>query len=155
MSDQGKLGGFTDEVGELFKDAGKATVREVKDMGKIAKAQITGNYSDSSSNKPQTEIKPDDKKAGKKDPITGKTPPTKQQLNDLKQQTAQLQMAQLKKVRAELEKQRLKVSGQQQTGSPQVGPEVKEENKKPKDDAVQKTLKSSKSTGEFKGLIGG
>lgn len=127
---------ITDEVGE-----------QLKDFGKVAKKQVTGD----DSTKPQENIRSLDDARDKKDPITGKKPPTKQQLSTLQQQTAQLAQARLKKVREELEKQRLQVTQQVQagTGQEEAG------KKKSKDDAVAKTLKASKSTGEFKGLIGG
>lgn len=125
------ISSITDEVGE-----------QLKDFGRIAKKQITSNVSNETK---------DPKKDKKVDPVTGKKPPTKQQLSTLQQQTAQLAQARLKKVREELEKQRLQVT-QVQAGKPQ---EQASNAKKPKDDAVAKTLKASKSTGEFKGLIGG
>lgn len=126
---------ITDEVGE-----------QLKDFGRIAKKQITSNVSNETK---------DPKKDKKVDPVTGKKPPTKQQLSTLQQQTVQLAQARLKKVREELEKQRLKISGQQTAvSSQQAGPVIREKEKK-QDDAVAKTLKASKSTGEFKGLIGG
>lgn len=145
---------ITDEVGEFIKDSGKAAVREVKDFGKVAKTQISGQPGSGDSGS-QVQEKRSDSASDKKDPVTGKPVPTKRQLTDLKTQTAQLQLAKLKKVRDDLAQQRLKVSGQQQTTQDGTGPEVKQEDKKPKDDAVKNTLKGSKSTGEFKGLVGG
>lgn len=132
---------ITDEVGE-----------QLKDFGKVAKKQVTGD----DSTKPQENIRSLDDARDKKDPITGKKPPTKQQLSTLQQQTAQLAQARLKKVREELEKQRIQVTQAKQVNQVQsgLGPEVKKTEKK-QDDAVAKTLKASKSTGEFKGLIGG
>lgn len=139
----------------FIKTVSDEIVSEAKDFGRIAKKQITGN-NDTSAGSGSDINNTSDKVDKTRDPITGKKPPTKQQLSDLKNQTAQLQMVKLKKVREELEKQRLKVSGQQPGGSGQeVGPEVKHDDKAPKDDAVAKALKGSKSTGEFKGLIGG
>ncbi len=99
-----------------------------------------------------------DPKTGKKvDPVTGKTQPSKKMLTQLSQQVAQLAQTRLKKVREELEKQRLKIDepAAAKAMAGETGPEVKAEEKKPKEDIVQKTLKASKSTGEFKGLIGG
>lgn len=128
-----------------FKDE---IVEQIKDFGRIAKAQAVGDQKQEESGVSRP------KKVDKIDPVTGKKPPTKQQLNNIQQQTAQLAQARLKKVREDLEKQRLKVT-QEAQNNPHGGPEIKQEKKPSVDDAVQKTLKASKSTGEFKGLIGG
>lgn len=145
----------------LIKTVSDEVVSEVKDMGRIAKAQISGQQTaDSSQGETKSVAKTDDKK----DPITGKKPPTKQQLTDLKTKTAQLQAVKLKKVREELEKQRLKVTDEKAELSPIEaakkqghGPAVptSESAEKAPDNAVANTLKGSKSTGEFKGLVGG
>ena len=111
-----------------------------KDMVKIAKKQVAGG---------------DQIKDKKTDPVTGKPIPSKKMVTQQAQQTAQIAQMRMKKVREELEKQRLKVTAAP-VGTPagQAGPEIKQEQPK-QDDAVQKALKASKSTGEFKGLIGG
>ncbi|MBI4099816.1 hypothetical protein HY440_02310 [Candidatus Microgenomates bacterium] len=131
---------FTDEVFE-----------QVEDMGKIAKKQITAKPQSDTSNTSDASNKSDKKV----DPVTGKPVPSKKIVTQLNQQVAQLAQMRIKKVREELEKQRLKTSSQQTAASGQPGPEVKQEEKKKEEDSVAKTLKASKSTGEFKGLIGG
>lgn len=123
---QGKFSEFKDEVGEIFHETARAV-----------KKQVTQ--------------KPDDSaREAKKDLVTGKPIPTKKMLGNLSEQVAQLSRMRLKKVREELEKQRLKVKQMDQ-----VKQVEQVEQAKPKDDIVQQTLKGSKSTGEFKGLIGG
>lgn len=118
-----------------FKDEFGETVRETV---KVVKRQIT--------QKPPDQTAQEDKV----DQVTGKPIPKKKTLTDLQKATAQLAQARLKKVREELEKQRLKVS------QPARATPIENESPKPKEeDIVQKTLKGSKSTGEFKGLIGG
>jgi len=101
-----------------------------KDIVKIAKKQVAGESTD---------------------PVTGKPVPSKKIVAQLAAQTAQIAQMRMKKVREELEKQRLKVSPPASVSPAAGGGEVK----KPKDNAVAVTLKGSKSTGEFKGLIGG
>ncbi len=123
---------FKDELGEA-----------AKDMVKIAKKQILSKTSQTSQTNqtPQTD---------KKDPITGKPVPSKRVLSDLKNATAQVAQMKLKQIREELEKQRLKTK--------EAGPssaEAPEGQRKPKEDAIAKTLKQSKSTGEFGKNIGG
>lgn len=128
---QSKFSDFKDELGE--------TVRETTKFVKKQTDQL-------------------DPKANKKvDPMTGKPVPSKKMLTQLTQQTAQLAQVRLKKVREELAKQRLKVNelASAKDTAGEAGPEVKHEEAKPKEDAIAKTLKGSKSTGEFKGLIGG
>lgn len=102
----------------------------------------------------EKKTKPKDQKKTNVDPVTGKPIPSKKVLSHLTQATAQLAQMRLKKLREDLDKQRLKVAAQKPGDQPQAGPALPE---KPveKDDAIQKTLKASKSTGEFKGLIGG
>lgn len=103
----------------------------------------------------------DKKKAAgsqKIDPITGKPVPSKKVLNDLSMKIASLSAARIKRVREELEKQRLKTESRSQAigaSEKTTGPEVETVPEKPKEDVIAKTLKGSKSTGEFKGLIGG
>lgn len=116
----------------------------IKGIPQTAKQQIAGTADKTRSL---------DAARDKKDPVTGKPVPSKKILTQLTQATAQLAQAKLKKVREELARQKLKTSQTAQTS--QVGPEIKEETPKPKEDIVAKTLKGSKSTGEFKGLIGG
>ncbi len=163
---------FTDELGEQLKDTGKTFVEEVvKGIPQTAKQQVTGSTSNgsnvsSSSDKSNERNKNDksEKKGAKVDPVTGKTKPSKQVLRDLQQKTAQVAQMKLKKVREELERQRLKVTdkkaelapietAKKQGNGPTVSVEGAE--KAPIDEAVANTLKGSKSTGEFKGLVGG
>lgn len=138
-----------------LKDEAVDTARE---FGMVAKKQIAGNDGSGSKGIQSDEVTKTTAKndSNKLDPVTGKKPPTKHQMNNLSLQVAQLSQARLKKVREELEKQRLKTTEQaQEIEREKAGPEVKIVSTKPKDDAVAKTLKGSKSTGEFKGLIGG
>lgn len=122
------LGDFVDEVEEVTKDTVKGIVIE-------AKKQVF------------------DKKV---DPITNKPVPTKKVLTQLTQATKQLQQTKLQKIREELDKQRLKVTDQKaKPTQPGQGPELSAEKPKPADDAVQKTLRNSQSTGESRGdLVG-
>ncbi len=164
---------FGDEIGEtLVEQGGKAVKNVVGGAAQAVKQQVFDNTQqtqgnetqDTSSGIQEKEIetgsgKRSDSAQGKKiDPVTGRPVPSKKMLTQLNQQVAQLAQARIKKVREELEKQRLKVTGQPSSVTGQKdgpGPEVKEEPEKPKEDAVAKTLKAAKSTGEFKGLIGG
>lgn len=77
-------------------------------------------------------------------------PPSKKILNQLNQATAQLAKIRLDKVREELEKQRLKIKK-----PASVPPTADSVEVKSVDDAVARTLRSSKSTGEFGKNIGG
>lgn len=132
-----------------FSDFKDEIIDELESVGKIVKKQLTTKAVPA-----QQQALVDEK--NKKDPVTGKPTPSKKMLTQLNQQVAQLSQMRLKKVREELEKQRLKVAQPASAKAPagQAGPEIKLEEKKP-DDIVVKTLKGSKSTGEFKGLIGG
>lgn len=158
---------FKDEFGEMGKDVAKGFVEEVvKGIPQTAKKQIlrrkgdAGDVSDEG-DKSDKKNKIDQTKV---DPVTGKPVVKKQILTQLSQAAAQLQIAKLKKVREELEKQRLKVTDKKSELSPiesskkqGMGPVMSTESleKQPKDEAVANTLKGSKNTGEFKGLIGG
>lgn len=161
---------FTDELEDVGKDVAKTLVREAKGMGKIAKDQILGSQTDQKPQNPQAEQGGKQQGGNEKDkqevdPVTG-LPPIKKKatLTNLTQATAQLRMAKLKKLREELEQQRLKVSDKKTELAPIEssktqghGPVVVSESseREPKDNAVANTLKGSKDTGEFKGLIGG
>lgn len=153
----------TDEMGELVKDTGKKFVRDVvKGVPQTAKQQIVGNSNANNANNAGTagEINKDNKnnKSNKKvDPVTGKPVPSNRVLSDLKNATAQIAQMKLKQIREELEKQRLKVRDQKSgsSGQPAQGPEIPVEKEKPKEDVIAKTLKQSKSTGEYGKNIGG
>lgn len=131
---------ISDEVGE-----------QLESLGRVAKKQLTSNISNESNKSDMSNLK------DKKDPVTGKPVPTKKILTQLNQQVTQLTQTRIKKVREELEKQRLKMGNEQSAmgnKGKEAGPEVKPEPKL-KDDAVQRTLRNAKQTGEFKGLTGG
>ncbi len=134
-----KFSDFKDEMGEHLEDLTRVVKKQIVAKPQQSDASNTSDVSDKS-----------DKKV---DPTTGKPVPSKKMLTQLNQQVVQLAQMRLKKVREELEKQRLKTDSTKPTG--EAGPEIKPEAKKPQDDAVQKALQSSKSTGEFKGAIGG
>ncbi|MCL4390110.1 MAG: hypothetical protein M1484_03725 [Patescibacteria group bacterium] len=121
---------FSDELGEKLEEG----VR-------VVKKQVTAKPAPPS---------PDDKK----DLVTGKPVPSKPVLTKLNQQVAQLAQMRIKKVREELARQRLKTSQMNQTNQTNQTVEPAPV-QKPADDAVAKMLKSSKSTGEFKGAVGG
>ena len=169
---------FKDELGEQVKDVGEKVVVGAKGYAKIAKAQIMGTAGDDQTkavgsgtmretkdNGQETKVGKMDDGTGKKiDPVTGKPVIKKQTLTHLTTAANQLRLAKLKKIREELEKQRLKVTGGKEKLAPLeaaknqgAGPVMPGESaeKQPKEDVVAKTLKGSKSTGEFKGLIGG
>jgi hypothetical protein len=138
------LGDFTDEI-----------VESVEYMAKSAKKQITGPAPQASKSQDDTADKKADQKpdpkAAKTDPMTGKPVPTQKTLSQLAQATNQLQMAKLKKLRDEFDKMKLQMT---EKGA-KPGEPVEEPEKKPPDDAVARTLKSSSQTGEFKGAAGG
>ena len=77
--------------------------------------------------------------------------PSKKVYGQLTKAVADLAKIRLDKVREELEKQRLKVVNNQGTRNKIQT----DQEKAPVDDAVQKMLKASKSTGEFGKLVGG
>lgn len=134
------IGDFTDEI-----------VDSVEYMAKSAKKQITGPAPQTAKNQNDVTDQKPDQKAAKIDPMTGKPIPTQKTLSQLSQATNQLQMAKLKKIREELDKMRLHIT---EKGA-KPGEIVEEPKKKPVDDAVARTLKSSSQTGEFKGAAGG
>lgn len=164
---------FTDELEDAGKDVVKTFVRDVvKGIPEAAKSQLLGKDSSVSHNSYENNKKDKDKKAStnnksddqsKVDPMTGKPVPKKPQLQHLSQASAQLRLTKLKKVREELEKQRLKVTDKKAGLAPiesskkqGAGPAVPDSSEREKpDEAVANTLKGSKDTGEFKGLIGG
>lgn len=150
---QGVVDDFGNAVFELGQSTAKKFVRDViKGIPQTAKGQIIGSQQKGSEEAVGQSV------SGKKlDPVTGKPPPSPKILSQLTQATAQLAQAKLKRVREELEKQRLKITGENQVKSsqPGQGPEIPPEKPKPKDDVIAKTLKSSKSTGEFGKNIGG
>lgn len=136
------LGDFRDEA-----------VEQLEGVKKIVKQQVLDNPKP-----PPTDEKGippvKDAKKTKVDPVTGKPIATKKVLTQLSQATTQLAQIRLKKLREDLDKQRLKVSTQKLGDKAQGGPPIPDKPIK-KDDAVSQTLKASKETGEFKGLIGG
>src|SRR3989344_2948057 len=149
---------FKDELGEQVKDVGEKVVVGAKGYAKIAKAQIMGTAGDDQTkavgsgtmretkdNGQETKVGKMDDGTGKKiDPVTGKPVIKKQTLTHLTTAANQLRLAKLKKIREAAKNQ----------GAGPVMPGESAE-KQPKEDVVAKTLKGSKSTGEFKGLIGG
>ena len=144
----------TDEMGELARDTGKKFVRDVvKGIPQTAKKQIAGDQTSQSGD--AGDMAQD--KTRLPDPVTGKPIPTKKVLSDLKNATAQVAQVKLKQIREELEKQRLKTSqpADAKARAGEAGPEVPQEPEKPKEDVIAKTLKQSKSTGEFGKNIGG
>lgn len=160
---------FTDEFVELGSDVKKSFVNDlVKGIPQTAKQQISGQGDqpfDSSQGKGDKGDlgKKSTEKQDKVDPLTGKPVVKKAQLQHLNQAAGQLRLAKLKKIREELEKQRLKVTDKKAELSPietsktqGSGPAITSSSERePKPDAVANTLKGSKDTGEFKGLIGG
>lgn len=161
------LGDFGDKAFEQLENVKNTAVRETKSFPKMVKKQVVGTDQDQTMDKGKgMQEKKQDKGGGKFDPVTGKPIPSQQMVATLSAQTAQLARMRMKKVREELEKQRLKVTDEKQKLAPVeaakaagMGPVVPAEGaeteKKPKSEAVAATLKGSKSTGEFKGLIGG
>lgn len=143
-----QISDFKDEVEEVFHETAK-----------IVKKQVTAKPVPQMDQNGQVgqEDQLDPKSNKKIDPVTGKPMPSSKMLTHLNQQVAQLAQMRIKKVREELEKQRLKTRDQVlgSSGQSAQGPDIKQEQTKPKEDIVAKTLKASKSTGEFKGLIGG
>lgn len=148
------LGGFKDEVEEVVEYSKKKVVNDVaKGILKSAQNQVFG------------EKKHQEDKTKKVDPTTGKPVPTKKILTQLTQATAQLQQAKIKKLREELDKQRLKITDEKQKLAPiesaktighgPIVQESSEQEKGPPPEAVQATLRNSKSTGEFGRQVGG
>ena len=97
--------------------------------------------------KKQITRKPADPAADKSQPPA----PSKKVYNQLTKAVADLAKIRLDKVREELEKQRLKTTKNQRPTANGENAQVE----KPVDDAVQKMLKASKSTGEFGKMVGG
>lgn len=153
------LGDFGDKAFEQLEDVKNTAVREVKSLPKAVKSQVAGPSDNQMSIATGNEVR--DKKqdpSGKKmDPVTGKPVPSKKLLTQITTATAQVAMSRLKSLREELAKQRLKTEAVQEGKAKEgeAGPEIKKEEPKPKEDAISKMLKASKSTGEAKGLIGG
>ncbi len=156
------LGDLSDKAFEQLEDVKNTAIREARSLPKTIKQQVFES--------PRRNPLPDEKGSpGQKDvdPVSGKPVPSRKVVNQIAQATAEVAKARIKKLREELDKQKLKTSEKKKVVlSPLesakkagIGPEIPETETGPerdkKDKAVETTLKGSKSTGEYKGIVGG